>query len=291
MGQELGISAQVASLRRLGGGLGSATHAIGYDDGSVVVLKRYPPGSTGLDVEWDGLRLASGAGVPAPEPLGLDLEGNWFGAPAIVMAKAPGRPNVRLRHPSRRLAQVASLLAELHTVSPAGWPRLERPHPVDVWTPPETTPDGALPLDVAGDVVAVLAERMPLAFRGEKVVNHGDFHPGNLLWDRSRLSAIVDWGHAKIGYRAWELAYFRLEAALLVSSEAADEMTTRYWKEAGLAPEPMELWDLSCAFSAHRWLHMWLLGYREQGRSDLSFDELARRLNALVGRALSSLDS
>jgi aminoglycoside phosphotransferase (APT) family kinase protein len=161
---------------------------------------------------------------------------------------------------------------------------------VDAWQPPEVVPDGVLPVELAADAVAALARELPALPRGPRVLNHGDFHPGNLLWDRSRLSGIVDWGHTRVGYRAWELAYFRLEVSLLVDTRAAEEMTERYWKEAGLPPEPMEPWDLFCAFGAHRWVHMWMVGYREMGRKDLRLDELGARLGSYVRRALASLN-
>ena len=51
---------------------------------------------------------------------------------------------------------------------------------------------------------ARLESTLVAAPRGERVFNHGDFHPGNLLWRRDGLSGIVDWGHAKAaGYRGW----------------------------------------------------------------------------------------
>jgi hypothetical protein len=52
----------------------------------------------------------------------------------------------------------------------------------------------------------------------------------------------------------------------------------------------MELWDLFCAFGAHQWIHMWVVGYREQGRNDLRLDELGTRLDSYVRRALALLD-
>ena len=80
----------VVRTRRLGGGLGSATHAFALRmaDGAVrrLVLK---PGDRHLDFEWDGLHVAQYLPLPSPDPVALDRGGDWFGSPAVVIGQLP----------------------------------------------------------------------------------------------------------------------------------------------------------------------------------------------------------
>lgn len=278
-------------VRRLGGGLGSATHLLRAGDRRLV-LKRYPPGSDAPPLEWEGLAFAHGAGLPAPEPVALDQDGTWFGSPALVMAAAPGRPDLSPVDRRRYVEEVASTMARIHatdTTEASG--ALLRPPSAERWTAPEDVPDGLLSQDLAGLIVEALAARLEDADRGGTVLHHGDLHPGNLLWHGGGLSAVVDWSHTRLGPRWWEVAYFRIEAAVLLDARAADRLLSRYEAEVGAGSSDQPVWDLLCLYNGHRWGHLWLRGYQEQGRRDLTLATMRRRLDRLSRRALASLAS
>lgn len=294
MGTALGMAGPPVSVRRVGGGLGAATHAVTWPDGRCVILKRYGHGSTTPTAEWAGLTAALGVDLPAPRPLGLDQEGSWFGGPALAMSRLPGRANLRTRSPTAYAGQVAPVLARIHSLAappaPSRGPDAAKTHPVDSWTPPDAVPDGVLDRPTVERMLAILEPHLPEArASARRSYKHADFHPGNLLWSRGRLTGVVDWAFAQPGYRAWELSYLRTELALLSSIETADQVYDTYWAAAGLTPEAPDLWDLMCAYNAHGNLHMWLIGYREQGRTDLTLDDLAGRLRPYAERALTRL--
>jgi aminoglycoside phosphotransferase (APT) family kinase protein len=80
---------------------------------------------------------------------------------------------------------------------------------------------------------------------------HFDFWPGNVLWRRNRVSAIVDWSSARPGDLRFDVAQCRLDIALLLGTQAADSFLDAY--AAGLAePYKYLLW-LLCYFQ-HRQL-------------------------------------
>src|SRR5437763_326719 len=87
-------------VRRLGGGIGTATSAVSLRTTTGrrldVVLKRFPRRDRpGLPAnEWKRLVFAQRLPVPTPEPIAFDRGGRWFGVPSIVMSKLPGRPDV-----------------------------------------------------------------------------------------------------------------------------------------------------------------------------------------------------
>ena len=254
------------------------------------MLKRYPVGSEVPAAEWEGLRFANDAGLMSPRPLALDASGEWFGSPALVIDAIPGRPDVAPKDANAYVNDVATAMANIHATSVVNAEGvLLRSHSVDRWTAPDDVPDGLLSRPVARRVVAALGDRLPRADRGEPVLNHGDLHPGNLLWRRGRLTGVVDWSSTRLGPRWWELAYFRMELAVLADVRAADLLLERYEAILGSRSPAQPVWDLLSLYNGHRFGHLWLMGYREQGRRDLTLQTVARRLTRLAERSLALL--
>src|SRR5581483_6686025 len=96
MSQAVARGSRVESVRRLGGGISTATSAVRLrtraGNSLDVVLKRYR--RTGARDEWTRLRFAQKLPVPSPEPLSVDARGDWFGTEALVMERLAGRPDV-----------------------------------------------------------------------------------------------------------------------------------------------------------------------------------------------------
>ena len=49
-----------------------------------------------------------------PKPIAADLESVWFGRPAVVMSRLPGRPDVNPKDPDSWVAALAHTLAQFH---------------------------------------------------------------------------------------------------------------------------------------------------------------------------------
>lgn len=241
-------------------------------------------------LEWQGLAFAHNAKLKAPAPLALDQEGSWFGSPALLMEAAAGHADVAPRDRRAFVEDVACTMAAIHAADATeASDALLRAHSADTWEPPDEIPEGLLSRPLAGRVIDVLRESLADADRGSVVVNHGDLHPGNLLWQRHRLTAVVDWSGTRLGPRWWEVAYFRMEAAVLTDVRVADALLREYETIVDLQSPDQAIWDLLSLYNGHRWGHLWLLGYQEQGRRDLTLEVLKRRLTRLPTRALASL--
>ena len=85
---------ELVDVVALPGGLATAVHrlTVRRATGATqdLVLKRYLPDDDTAGSEWEGLALARRCAVPTPEPVLFDLEGRWFGTPALVMTALPG---------------------------------------------------------------------------------------------------------------------------------------------------------------------------------------------------------
>src|SRR5213075_2315396 len=146
------------------------------------------------------------------------------------------------------------------------------------WALDGPVPEGLLAVDMVKQIREAIVALPEIAAREPKTFCHGDCHPGNLLWHRGRLTGLVDWSQACTSVRWWELAYMRIELAVLTDWDVANELLRRYEARSRHRSFVQTRWDLFHVFTGHRWAHTWLEGFREQGRDDLTLDALARRL-------------
>jgi aminoglycoside phosphotransferase (APT) family kinase protein len=279
--------AQVTRLRRLGGGAGGTdAYDVTLDRAPRrAVVKLYRDGDTAAPKDWSRLELAQRAAVPVPEPIAADLESAWFGRPAVVMSRLPGRPDVTPEDPDSWVAALAQALAQLHGTTLDGVDSALTPSPpVETWEPPEAGEQH--PLTAAA--VTAVAARLPL-LSAERVLTHGDFHPGNVLWQRGRISGIVDWGAAGLGARWSELAYCRADVCLLLGPDAADRLADAYSSIVGEASDDLAVYDLIWLFNIRRYAHVALRAYGEQGHVPNPRASIAR-VDAQLLRVLGRLD-
>jgi hypothetical protein len=103
------------------------------------------------------------------------------------------------------------------------------------------------------------------------------------------LAGLVDWSQACTSVRWWELAYMRVELAMLTDWDVSTELLHRYEARVGRRSAHQARWDLFHVHTGHKWAHTWLEGYREQGRTDLDLDGLANRLAHVASVLLSSM--
>ncbi len=280
---------EVVRVRRLGGGLGAATHVIDvrtqYQMHRRLILKRYPAGHPRIAREWRGLEVARGLKVPSPEPVALDADGKWFGTPALVMTKLPGRAAVNLINADACLAQVASALARIHRapgVREVG--EAVGRQPSQIWASPTRPPRSRLLRRAHATIERACAAE------AEPILIHGDFHPGNLLWSRGRLSGVLDWASFGRGPRAYEVAYCRTDLTLLFGRRPADRLVAYYQAETDGTPPALALWDLYCGLIALENFRFWMVAYREQGLVGSNDRQIRARLLAFVARAMATVE-
>ncbi|HKU94633.1 MAG TPA: phosphotransferase family protein [Vineibacter sp.] len=171
------------------------------------------------------LRALSAAGLPAPRvPLAAADESD-LGTPFIVMERLAGRtfiiwePHASFDLAPHRVAalwtQAAAALARLHAFDWRGalddW---EQPRPLAAelayWAPILAKAPDDHWLQEGRALADALAARIPDA--GPVGVIHGDYQPGNLLFDNGRLTGIIDWELAGIGTQALDLGWLAMMA-------------------------------------------------------------------------------
>jgi aminoglycoside phosphotransferase (APT) family kinase protein/RimJ/RimL family protein N-acetyltransferase len=264
-----------------------------------LVVRRYPddepewPAAEQALREWGALTGLSGSGVPAPQPVFLDLEGHVLGRTGLVASYVPGRAVPNPPDPSAWIRALAGWMAHLHALpakrfpSAARWEllstRLGRwasdPDRLQRWILGSPYVDGPAVFDAlrrgAGTVRAV---RHSLV--------HNDLWAGNVLWKRGQISGVIDWTEARLGPAAVDLGYARLDLWLMWEREAAGELLPAYREAGGRDPGALWLWDLLAVTRALPDPVVWVEPYRDFGRQDLTARKLRSRLRAFSDDAL-----
>jgi aminoglycoside phosphotransferase (APT) family kinase protein len=76
---------------------------------------------------------------------------------------------------------------------------------------------------------------------------HIDYWPGNVLWHRGHIAAIVDWEEAAYGDPGIDVAYCRMELALSGMGHVADAFLRAYEAQRGRQVENLAFWELAAA--------------------------------------------
>jgi aminoglycoside phosphotransferase (APT) family kinase protein len=82
-------------------------------------------------------------------------------------------------------------------------------------------------------------------------VLHGDYWPGNVLWQQGRLAAVIDWEDTCLGDPLADLATARVELLCQYGVEAMERFTSGYLDAAGSrCLDSLPLWELYVSASA-----------------------------------------
>lgn len=278
--------ARVTRLRRFTGGAGGAdAYEVTLDRAPRrVVAKLYRDGDCTASLEWSRLEFAQRVTAPVPKPIAADLESVWFGCPAFVMSRLPGRPDVTPKDADSWVAALAQTLTKLHkTAFDGAEGELPRPPQPETWQPPAGERD---PLTAAA--VSAVEARLP-SLSPERVFTHGDFHPGNVLWHRGRITGVVDWSAARLDSRWSELAYCRADVCLILGPGVADRLADAYSDIVGDTSDELAVYDVMWVLNIRHHAEVALDAYRGQGHVP-NYQLSLARLDEQLRRALEQLD-
>jgi aminoglycoside phosphotransferase (APT) family kinase protein len=234
----VGPRARVTRVRRLRNAWAAAMHAVDVTNGADVhrlVVRRWarrdlPPDVGVVENESAALTVVAASTVPAPRLVAADATATHADVPALVMTRVPGRDTLAPADLDRFLAGLASTLRMIHeTPVAAGTLNYFRPWGLDTVT---KAPAWSHRPEVWERAIEIANQPVP---PHERVLVHRDFHPGNVLWQRARVTGVVDWTHTCRGPAAADLAHCRVNLALLFGLAAADDFSRRYGPVADLA--------------------------------------------------------
>jgi aminoglycoside phosphotransferase (APT) family kinase protein len=108
-----------------------------------------------------------------------------------------------------------------------------------------------------GKIRAALEKVWPLPPANLPGLLHGDYWPGNILWQDGRLAVVLDWEDAKRGDPLADLANTRLEILFSYGLEAMHIFTERYREIMPLDYTNLPYWDLCAALRPAGRIAIW----------------------------------
>ncbi len=227
-----------------------------------------------LTREAGALAMLAGSGVSAPGLVAVDAAGAECEHPSLLMACLPGRAVLADEGVETRVPSLARQLVAIHGVRPVVRPPTYVRH-----TTAESVviPAGA-DMGVWGTAIDVIREGPP-AYDG--CFLHGDFQPGNVLFDGPRITGVVDWAGPSWGPAELDVAHCSVNLALLHGPEWGLRFAAAYEDAGGVLGQPL-YWLVRDALAFSEELHAISQPWREAGRVELTTQVVAERLDAYV---------
>ncbi len=237
---EGGMSAHVTALDVVLPGGGNRTW----------VVRRHGPVDLAQnpDVAEDEYRLlgvTTAAGLLTPAPIYLDETREVFPTPYLVLEHLAGETVFSPENPVDCAVQMAEQLVDIHgiTCKSHDLTYLRDQAAVnikDIGTKP-TCLDNAIG---EAAIRRLLVSIWPPPGGNEPTLVHGDYWPGNILWQDGRLVGIIDWEDAQFGEPLADVASCRLELLWMFGEESMRCFTQAYERSSQLDLRNLPYWDL-----------------------------------------------
>jgi aminoglycoside phosphotransferase (APT) family kinase protein len=230
------------------------------------------------------------AGVPAPMPIHVDTKNDP--PDYLVTTFIPGRQSRDSAFLTDHAGVAAQVLARIHTIPTPPLPDLMPMHgAISDMVAFDHKPED---MDHAAQEPAIrtaLREHWPPRFNAPCQL-HGDFWPGNILWQDGRVSAVLDWEDSLIGDPMYDLAVARLDWLWVSGPEGMDAFTRAFLQAAPhLNADALPLWDLAVATRPLYGFAEWGTGWEEFGRPDITEAAMRESHKWFVDQALDALDA
>lgn len=242
-------------------------------------------------LEYRKLQFIETTDIPAPRPLLLDKEGDFFSVPAIVLEYLPGAPLYLPRKVESWTEQLAQTLLRVHAVTPRthdlSWLHAQLRDAIRQ-TLEADEPRVQRHSALAREVQAVLVKDIDRIEWLDATLVHDDFWPGNTVWYRGRLTGVIDWTFAEVGDQRTDVAQCRLDLALINGFDVSDAFLQAY---SSLAPRPLlQIWYFDLLRGLHALLsyESWFSGYQDAQLAHMTKRHIRTGIEAFLRRALEA---
>lgn len=138
------------------------------------------------------------------------------------------------------------------------------------------------------EVVAAMLANQPI-HPNNKVLRHGDFWGGNILWRDGEIVGIIDWEECVIGEPLADVSITRLDLWWVLEQCVSDEFTRRYFELMPLDPTDLPFWDLWASRRPGHNLSAWANSFPPLDRPDVTRETMRSDLLDFIKVALSNI--
>jgi aminoglycoside phosphotransferase (APT) family kinase protein len=243
--------------------------------------------------EFKLLRGLRAAGLPVPTPYHLDLSGEIFSTPYLVAEYVEGMPEFSPAYLADFILQAATTLTRIHRVDYSCGDFAFLPEAAERAAKKLSDRTSAIALAPDDDRIRETLQAVwPLPHVNPSGLLHGDYWPGNLLWEDGQLAAVIDWEDAALGDPLIDLANTRLEILWAFGIEAMQDFTHHY-QSIMMATNFAHLpyWDLYAAWGCTSKISEWAAGWPEFGRDDVTEKTMREALIFFISQAFDKLST
>lgn len=254
---------------------------------SASTLRRNPQA---VQVEFKLLQLMHHLGLATPTPYYVDPSGQLFDTPYLVIEYIEGKPEFAPADVADYVFQAATHLAQIHSVDSTKLDLTFLPQQMAGLSQRPPTLNETL---AEGKIRARLEAVWPRAARNAPALLHGDFWPGNILWQAGKLVGVIDWEDATVGEPLMDLAISRLDMVCIFGVEAMHAFTHHYQARRPMDYTHLPDWDLYAALRFIRLaganLAEWAAFYPPFGRPDITAQTLRKHYQFFIAQAFAQL--
>ncbi len=291
----VGARARVDSWMILAGGSACAVHAVDVVDASglrhPLVLKRFfredwltrEPDLAAREARH--LEKLSATPLPIPRLVGVDPQASRCDWPAVLMTRLPGRSELVPEDMDDWLLGLVEPLPVLHGLSESVYADLA-PYRAYAQVDELVVPEWSARPDAWKRAIDCV--QAPPPSTRERFV-HRDYHPTNVLWTQSRVSAILDFTDSSRGPAAADLGHCRLNLAQLHGPDVAERFLALHESTAPGSIELDPYWDLLSLIEILPGPPSVYWGWRNLGVRGLTPEIVRDRLDDYAGRLVAKL--
>ncbi|HZD85712.1 MAG TPA: aminoglycoside phosphotransferase family protein [Gemmatimonadaceae bacterium] len=283
---------RVISVAVLPGATSSLLHAVEVETATgrrSLVLRRF------VNEKWvkaepdlavrEGMSLqhATRAGLPAPELVALDADGEHCGVPATLVTRLEGSVVLEPADRKQWLRGLAAAAARINRVDAAGfrWKYRRYNEGVPLAVPLWSKQQGAWAKAIE------IVDGPPRSY--SECFVHRDYHPSNVLWKNDRVSGVVDWVNGCRGPAGIDVAWCRHNLAELHGVSVADEFLAAYAAEAGSEFQYDPYWDLMSVVELLPGPPSMYEGWRASGVPTISATVLREHVDEYIASVVARL--
>jgi aminoglycoside phosphotransferase (APT) family kinase protein len=268
---------------RLSGGVSADVYRLELDAGDgarrSVILRVHGPNHNGhpAAAEFEILRAVTGLGICAPQALALDESLRHIAHPFLILDHIDGETVFPPGAADNRIAKMAEMLAQIHSLPIAGLPTLPMRN--------DPLPEIFDYLPQNAEFTALrqrLSEMGDTTYKGTGTLLHGDFWPGNLLWKDRHLVGILDWEDAAYGDPLSDVACTALELTYVAGTDGAERFVRAYGRLRPIEPRRFALWQIYVAAAGHHSMGGWGLEASREAHMRATALSVIRQASVLV---------
>jgi aminoglycoside phosphotransferase (APT) family kinase protein len=244
--------------------------------------------------EFKLLQIMKALGLATPTPYHCDSSGVIFPTPYLVIAYIEGVMEFSPANLDDYVLQLATQLAQIHRIDCSQLDLAFLPPITPRFTAQLSTRPAMVNTSLAEARLRETLEAVwPLPQQNVSALLHGDYWPGNVLWQDRQLMAVIDWEDAALGDPLADFAISRLDSLWIFGLPAFNSFTQHYQSLLDIDYTHLPYWDLCAALRLVRLagadLIDWAAFFPPFGRPDITASTIREHYQFFITQAFEKL--